>query len=141
MAAPRVIGAALNGQPLGDAAFDAMVLLIYSPITGFGGYVAATLWERRQQAKATTSPAPIDMPAPTSHATKQGEDESPDPFTIAGAEILSGDLEPAAWARSLVDAKGDELKAKGRYVELRVAQLAGGALDPLGQGSGQALAE
>ncbi|MFZ4606418.1 MAG: tetratricopeptide repeat protein [Caulobacter sp.] len=123
MAAPPLVFAVLNGQPLGPAAFKAMGPLLWSPILGCGAYLVVALRERRRQPEPSTEAGA--MPAPTPPPFKQEDSDAPDPFTVAGEEILSGKLEPAAWARSLLEANGDELKAKGRYVELRVAQLKG----------------
>ncbi len=123
MAAPRLVFAVLNGQPSGPAAFKAMGALLWSPIFGCGAYLVAMLRERHRQPKPLSEAGA--MPSPTPPPFKQEASDAPDPFTVVGEEILSGKLEPAAWARSLLEANGDELKAKGRYVELRVAQLKG----------------
>lgn len=52
-------------------------------------------------------------------SSQRGEDMR-DPFAIAGEELLSGSVEPAAWARALVDGEeqGDAFKA--RYIRERV---------------------
>ena len=46
-----------------------------------------------------------------------------DPYQQAGEELLNGTLNPAIWARSLVEGAGNDSVAKAAYVKLRVAQL------------------
>ena len=46
-----------------------------------------------------------------------------DPYQQAGEEILKGNLDPAIWARSLVEGAGNDGAVKAAYVKLRVAQL------------------
>jgi hypothetical protein len=46
-----------------------------------------------------------------------------DPYQQAGQELLSGNLDPAIWARSLVEGAGNDGAVKAAYVKLRVAQL------------------
>ena len=46
-----------------------------------------------------------------------------DPYQQAGEEVLSGKVDPAIWARSLVEGTGNDGAVKAAYVKLRVAQL------------------
>ncbi len=46
-----------------------------------------------------------------------------DPYQQSGKEVLSGNVDPAIWARSLVEGEGNESAVKAAYVKLRVAQL------------------
>ena len=45
-------------------------------------------------------------------------------FETAGNEVVSGNLKPALWAKSLAGANGDESKAKAAYIKARVQELA-----------------
>ena len=45
-------------------------------------------------------------------------------FEVAGSEIVTGNLKPATWAKSLASTNGNESKAKAAYVKLRVRELA-----------------
>ena len=49
--------------------------------------------------------------------------EPTDPYKLAGQEILSGQLEAAAWARALVEGNGVEGAVRAAYVKLRVGAI------------------
>lgn len=55
-------------------------------------------------------------------SSQRGEDMR-DPYKIAGDELLTSKVEPAAWARALVNGNGDGGAVNAAYVRLRVAEL------------------
>jgi hypothetical protein len=68
-----------------------------------------------------TSPSVIHVtPTPSTAAYTPSHT---DPYQQAGEEVLSGNVDPAIWARSLVEGAGNESAVKAAYVKLRVAQL------------------
>lgn len=46
-----------------------------------------------------------------------------DPFEVAGDEILSGSVEPGAWAKALLASDGNETAVQAAYIKFRVADL------------------
>lgn len=46
-----------------------------------------------------------------------------DPFEIAGAEVLSGNVRPGLWARALVEGRDNENASRAAYVRARVEEL------------------
>ena len=69
---------------------------------------------------AVINNSPTSTPAPSAPAYKPSHT---DPYRQAGQEILSGNVDPAVWARSMVEGAGNEGAVKVAYVKLRVAQL------------------
>jgi hypothetical protein len=65
-----------------------------------------------------TTPTPTKAPSTVTNTPSHT-----DPYQQAGEEILKGNLDPAIWARSLVEGAGNDGAVKAAYVKLRVAQL------------------
>ena len=70
-------------------------------------------------------PAVTYTPPTNTHATSTAayKPSLTDPYQQAGEEVLSGNVDPAIWARSLVEGAGNESAVKAAYVKLRLAQL------------------
>lgn len=77
---------------------------------------------RRSEANAAGT---ISAPLPTSSGvgTSNHAAADSDHYATAGKELISGNTDPALWARALVAAEGDDSRAKAAYVRLRFAQL------------------
>jgi hypothetical protein len=112
-----------------DLGMGLVYLLFWVPILAGGAYLLAKyLKNGPRNAPQADVPTPsavnnnplTSTPAPSTPAYIPS---NTDPYQQAGQEILSGNVDPAIWARSLVEGAGNESAVKAAYVKLRVAQL------------------
>ncbi len=112
-----------------DLGMGLVYLLLWVPILAGGAYLLAKYLKNgarnAPQAVIPTPSAvinnpPTSTPAPNTFAYTPSHT---DPYQQAGEEVLSGNVNPAIWARSLVEGAGNESAVKAAYVKLRVAQL------------------
>lgn len=103
--------------------------LVWAPLFAGGAYLLAKyLKNGPRNAPQADVPTPsavnnnplTSTPAPSTPAYIPS---NTDPYQQAGQEILSGNVDPAIWARSLVEGAGNESAVKAAYVKQRVAQL------------------
>ena len=76
--------------------------------------------------RVTPTPTPATSTPTASTPTPSTSAYTPshtDPYQQAGEEVLSGNVDAAIWARSLLEGAGNDGAVKAAYVKLRVAQL------------------
>ena len=113
-------------------------LVFWAPLfAGFSYLLAKFLKTRTDTApKAVTpiaTPSTIKPYAVTNAASPNSAANTPsataytpshtDPYKQTGEELLSGNVDAAIWARSLVEGAGNDGAVKAAYVKLRVAQI------------------
>lgn len=98
--------------PIAVAFWAAVAFAMGALFDGIGG--------RADKSSPPATPAKTNY-AMSAHAASVGR--YGDPYKQAGQEILSGEVRPELWARSLASAGETELAVKAEYVRLRVAQL------------------
>jgi len=92
-----------------DKAITSLIVGVFLLAIGFAAYGLATFW---------TAQTGTQLPEPT-----PPESGTTDYYAVAGQEILTDHVDPALWARALIEGDGNEHLAKAKYVAARVAQL------------------
>lgn len=121
---------ALNWQD-GERFITQLVVAPFA-VAFWGGiaFVAGALIDRLGRKVTGASPAPRSLRANVAYNSPSvARSGKCDPFAQAGREVLTGNVLPDLWARSLAAAGSNELALKAEYVRLRVAQLGAMASD------------
>ena len=124
----------ISGQQAVDLTFQPLAAGIGSILPALFGALAIWFFVRWRARKAlaqetsSTSQSPIPSHlVPRFPAQSDEPAKAPDPFEIAGNEVLSGTVKAGLWARALVEGGNSESAARSAYVRLRVMELKGEA--------------